>query len=114
MLSTSKPLSQIKQVDHHPDESMALLMWVDFKWLMAGQGWWVDTFKFHHDPLYADGFIRLAMASPSFALRDCAACLQEVLITLTPENTVDSVDSVDSVDGFKDGKYLTSSFDSSH
>ena len=105
MLSSSKPLSQIKQVDHYPDESMALLMWVDFKWLMAGQGWWVDTFRFHHDPVYADGFLRLAMASPSFALRECATCLQQVLITLTADDRVDS---------YKDDKYLTSSVDSTH
>ena len=111
MLSSSKPLSQIEQIDHCPDESMALLMWVDFKWLMAGQGWWVDTFRFHHDPVYADGFLRLAMASPSFALRECAACLQQVLITLSPDDRVDRVDRVDS---YKDDKYLTSSVDSTH
>ena len=102
MLGPSKPLSQI---EYSPDESMALLMWVDFKWLMAGQGWWVDTFRFHHDPLYADGFLRLAMDSPSFTLRECAASLQAVLTTLMPLNTVSS-DS--------DDKYLTSSVNSSN
>lgn len=58
------------------DERLVLLAEVDFKWLMAGQGWWVDTTRFHRDPAYATRFLRLAMASPSFALRECAALLQ--------------------------------------
>ena len=57
-------------------ERAALLAEVDFKWLMAGQGWWVDTTRFHVDPLYAAMFLRSALASHCAALRDCAACLQ--------------------------------------
>lgn len=57
------------------DGSISLLAEVDFKWLMAGQGWWIDTRRFHADPVYASSFLRLAMGSPSFALRDCAALL---------------------------------------
>jgi hypothetical protein len=70
---------QAKRVDkavHHADEQVLLLAEVDFKWLMAGLGWWIDTARFHSDPAYAAGLLRLAMASPSFALRDCAASLQ--------------------------------------
>lgn len=70
---------QVKRVDktvHRADEEVLLLAEVDFKWLMAGLGWWIDTARFHSDPAYAAGLLRLAMASPSFALRDCAASLQ--------------------------------------
>jgi hypothetical protein len=58
------------------DARVCLLAEVDFKWLMAGQGRWIDTTRFHRDPSYAAGLIRWALASPSFALRECAALLQ--------------------------------------
>ena len=58
------------------DTREALLATVDFKWLMTGQGWWVDTARFHTDPSYAADMLRLAMSSSSFALRECAAGLQ--------------------------------------
>lgn len=70
---------QVKRVDkaaHRADEQILLLAEVDFKWLMAGLGWWIDTTRFHSDPAYATGLLQFAMASPSFALRDCAASLQ--------------------------------------
>ena len=54
---------------------MSLLAAVDFKWLMTGHGWWVDSARFHDDPPYATTLLGLAMASPSSALRDCAARL---------------------------------------
>ena len=53
----------------------SLLAEVDFKWLMAGQGWWVDTTRFHEDPTYAKTLLRCAMGSRSSALRVCAAAL---------------------------------------
>jgi hypothetical protein len=58
------------------DARDALLATVDFKWLMTGQGWWVDMARFHTDPSYARDMLRLAMSSSSFALRECAAGLQ--------------------------------------
>ena len=58
------------------DARISLLTDVDFKWLMAGQGWWIDTTRLHCDASYAAGLLRLALASPSFALRECAAALQ--------------------------------------
>ena len=70
---------QVKLIDEavrRVDERISLLAEVDFKWLMAGQGWWIDTNRFHGDPVYAASLLRLAMASPSFALRDCAASLR--------------------------------------
>ena len=59
-----------------PDARVSLLAEVDFKWLMAGQGWWIDTTRLHADPSYAAGLIRFALSSQSFALRGCAALLQ--------------------------------------
>ncbi len=58
------------------DARASLLAEVDFKWLMTGHGCWIDAARFHCDPSYAADLLRLAMASPSFALRDCAAFLQ--------------------------------------
>lgn len=58
------------------DARIGLLAEVDFKWLMAGEGQWIDATRFHCDPVYAAGLIRWALASPSFALRECAAVLQ--------------------------------------
>ena len=53
----------------------SLLTEVDFKWLLSGQGQWIDLARFHCDPSYAAGLISQALASPSFALRECAALL---------------------------------------
>ena len=58
------------------DASASLLAKVDFKWLMAGQGWWIDPKRFQCDPLYAAGWLSIALASPSFALRARAASIQ--------------------------------------
>jgi hypothetical protein len=49
---------------------------VNFKWLLAGLGWWIDMSRFHCDHSYATRFLELAEASDSPALRDCAASLQ--------------------------------------
>ncbi len=49
---------------------------VEFKWLMASQGWWVDSDRFAADPRYAGELLRLATKSQSFALRECASLLQ--------------------------------------
>ncbi|MDB5743805.1 MAG: hypothetical protein JWR68_2120 [Polaromonas sp.] len=63
------------QATNGSDRPVPLLAEVDFKWLMAGQGWWIDPARFHQDPAYAGHFLKLALASPSRALRDCAASL---------------------------------------
>lgn len=52
-----------------------MLAAVDFKWLMTGHGWWVDSSRFHADPSYAAAMLDLAIASPSAALRECAVRL---------------------------------------
>jgi hypothetical protein len=70
---------QIPRVDEtaaSANERISLLAEVDFKWLMAGQGWWIDMTRFHCEPAYACNFLRLAMESESFPLRKCATWLQ--------------------------------------
>lgn len=58
------------------DERVLLLEEVNFKWLLAGMGLWIDMVRFHTDPVYAARFLALAEASESPALRKCAAALQ--------------------------------------
>ncbi len=59
-----------------PDERLVLLQEVDFKWLMAGHGWWIDTARLHSDPCYATHLLDLVEATESVALKDCAALSQ--------------------------------------
>ena len=61
------------------DACAFLLARVDFKWLMAGQGWWIDPHRFQYDMPYADALLRLALASQSLPLRKCAASIQTQL-----------------------------------
>ena len=57
-----------------------LLLEVDFKWLMAGQGCWIDPDRLHQEPGYALDCVRTAINSPCDALRRCAHALQAVLL----------------------------------
>ena len=66
-----------------PDGGLSMLAEVGFKWLMAGQGWWIDTGRFHQDPSYAAGFFVLAQASPSLVLRECAAMVEAQILGLS-------------------------------
>jgi hypothetical protein len=66
----------VNNSDLQSDGRDLLLEEVNFKWLMAGMGWWVDMVRFHSDPPYARHFLALAAASDSPALRDCAISLQ--------------------------------------
>jgi hypothetical protein len=68
------PPQRASQVDLL-DTSDILLLDVDFKWLMAGFGWWVDTTRIHRDQSYASKCLNSAMTSESLALRNCAAKL---------------------------------------
>jgi len=56
-----------------------LLAEVDFKWLMAGQGCWVDPQRLLSDPAYAHQCLESAKNSPCDALRHCARMLQLAL-----------------------------------
>jgi hypothetical protein len=58
------------------DERLVLLEEVDFKWLMAGRGWWIDTARLHNDPSYATHLFDLVDATQADALKDCAALLR--------------------------------------
>ncbi len=64
-----------------PDERLVLLEEVDFKWLMAGQGWWIDTARLHSDPCYATHLLDLVEVTTSTALKDCAALLRAQVCT---------------------------------
>ena len=56
-----------------------LLTEVDFKWLMAGQGCWVDSARIHIDPVYAMKCLQHASNSACDALRVCADRLRASL-----------------------------------
>ncbi len=60
-------------------QSAELLLEVDFKWLMAGQGCWVDPMRLRVDPLYASNCLLAAINSPCEALSWCARVLQKTL-----------------------------------
>ena len=76
MQGQTEPKPAVIESESGPDARVSLLAEVDFKWLMAGQGWWIDVTRLHGDPSYAAGLIRFALSSHSFALRGCAALLQ--------------------------------------
>lgn len=62
------------------DARAALLSEVDFKWLMAGQGCWIDIPRLHHDPAYALAHLEMGLQSSSYELRLSAARLQAQII----------------------------------
>lgn len=72
----SSPGSQVNDEASSAQAQALLLTEVDFKWLMAGQGWWINLQRLNCDPSYAAGILRSALASPCIALRECAALLQ--------------------------------------
>lgn len=51
------------------DSSEAFLNLVDFKWLMAGMGWWVDLSRLQRDRAYSDECLQRALSSGSEFLR---------------------------------------------
>ena len=69
---------------HWADPRRLLLEEVNFKWLLAGLGVWIDMPRFHSDPTYSSRFFELAEASDSVALRDCAASLQSQSAVVCP------------------------------
>ena len=58
------------------DADLRLLEEVDFKWLMAGQGWWINAERLHSDQSYAAQCLALARDCELAPLRHCAALLQ--------------------------------------
>ena len=53
---------------------------VDFKWLMAGQGCWIDPDRLHSDRVYASDCLKTALNSSCDVLRSCARFLQVELL----------------------------------
>ena len=72
----TEPGSQVTGDAGSAEAPGLLLTEVDFKWLMAGQGWWINLQRLHCDPSYAAGILHSALTSPCDALRECAALLQ--------------------------------------
>lgn len=56
---------------------------VDFKWLMAGQGCWIDPDRLHSDRAYASDCLKTALNSSCDVLRSCARFLQVELLSCT-------------------------------
>jgi hypothetical protein len=81
MQTCTTPVRQNHPASPIPDERWVLLEEIDFKWLMSGQGWWIDTTRLHSDPSYATHLLELVEATQSEALKDCAALLRVQLDT---------------------------------
>ena len=56
-----------------------MLIEVDFKWLMAGIGCWIDPERLRVDPAYAHAKLQRALTSDCEPLRRCAAGLKAEL-----------------------------------
>jgi hypothetical protein len=56
-----------------------MLTEVDFKWLMAGIGIWVNPVQLHLDPDYAHASLQNALHSHCEPLRRCAVALKAEL-----------------------------------
>ena len=56
-----------------------MLIEVDFKWLMAGIGYWIDVDRLRVDPIYASASLQHALKSGCEPLRLCAADLKNEL-----------------------------------
>lgn len=54
------------------DSPPGLLAFVDFKWLMAGEGHRVDLDRLQQEPVYARACLALAAGSASATLRQAA------------------------------------------
>ena len=74
-LHASNSNAQLQHALHSDHDGPAVE--VEFTWLMARQGWWVDTARFAADAHYASELLQLATKSQSFALRECASLLQD-------------------------------------
>lgn len=66
-----------------PDD--AFLDLVDFKWLMAGVGWWVNLSRLQCDSVYAEECLQRALSSDCSVLRMHSAKLR----ILWPRSNVD-------------------------
>lgn len=61
---------------------------VDFKWLMAGLGWWVDLSRVRRDPAYAGECVRRGLASDSTLLHQRSVALLPLLSCLCADCSI--------------------------
>jgi hypothetical protein len=54
------------------DRREDMLLLVDFKWLMAGMGWWVNMTQWHTDAQYAERCLASASSSANACLKQRA------------------------------------------
>jgi len=66
------------QLEQAADARLDLLVLVDFKWLMAGLGWWVDLTRLRRDKGYAHQCLQLGLASGSSVVRQRSVELLQV------------------------------------
>jgi hypothetical protein len=57
---------------------------VDFKWLMAGVGWWVDLSRLRRDKAYVDECLQRARESGSELLQKCSVELRGLQLCPNP------------------------------
>ena len=77
MQSQTERPARVDMSGPEADQRGLLLEEVNFKWLLAGLGWWIDMSRFRSEAPYATRFLELARASDSIALRASAASLQQ-------------------------------------
>jgi hypothetical protein len=65
--------------DPNSHQRADILTEVDFKWLMAGMGFWVDPTQLHVDPNYAKVSLQSALNSRCEPLHRCAVALKTEL-----------------------------------
>jgi hypothetical protein len=69
------------------DVDDTFLRLVDFKWLMAGLGWWVSLTRLQSDTRYVDECLQRALSSDSALLRERSAELLRLLPRLHSSTT---------------------------
>ncbi len=69
-------LSDYVHADSRAQQRTEMLAEVDFKWLMAGQGRWIDLHRLRIDSDYAQDCLASALNSGCEPLRRCAQLLQ--------------------------------------
>lgn len=62
-----------------PADGHQIVHLVDFKWMMAGLGWWVDLNRLQRDAAYASECYTRAANSSCEPLRRSAAMLMQLL-----------------------------------
>ena len=67
-----------------PGGSDRFLNLVDFQWLMAGVGWWIDLSRLQSDKAYIDECLQRALTSHSDLLRKRRSTCGAVRIRIAP------------------------------